>query len=132
MLNRILPAVVLGICCMLTTNSDVFADCGCGAPVADCGCGAPVADCGCCDATPCCCPQRTKKFEKVTYQKEVCRLRRVCVTDECGCTKSKLQRVPVCVTRTKCVRVCDPCKPKRCCRKAKACCDCPPADCCCN
>jgi hypothetical protein len=69
---------------------------------ADCNC-APVT---CCD-TKCCKP---KKFHKVEYQKEVCRIRRVTVIDECGCEKKKCMKVSECVTRTRIERV-DPCAP---------------------
>ena len=90
-------------------------------------------DCGCCDAEPAC--QKTrKKLVLVDVSKEVCRLKRVCVTDECGCSKKKLIRVSECVTRKKlaCVDVpVDPCK-KSCfaklCDKLKA--KCHKNDCC--
>ena len=70
-----------------------------------------AADCNCapapCCETSCC---RPKKFHKVEYQKEVCRIRRVTVIDECGCEKKKCMKVTECVTRTKIERV-DPCAP---------------------
>lgn len=70
-----------------------------------------AADCICapakCCETSCC---RTKKFQKVEYQKEVCRIRRVTVIDECGCESKKCMKVSECVTRTKLERV-DPCAP---------------------
>ena len=73
---------------------------------------AAAQDCGCCEPDPCCVKTR-KKLTCVTVQKEVCRLKRVCVTDECGCTKKKLMRVTECVSRKKLTRVevpVDPCK----------------------
>ena len=78
------------------------ADCGCGAPapVADCGCGEPVADCGCA-------PRTRKKLTLQKVSKEVCRLKRVCTTDACGCPKKEWVRTTKTVCRTKlaCVEV---------------------------
>lgn len=104
-----------------------------------------VTDCNCAPAD--CCEtscSRTKKFHKVKYQKEVCRIRRVTVIDECGCEKKKCMKVKECVTRTKIERV-DPCAPtcidkikdrlKCCCDNLKAKCnssDCCPIPCDCN
>lgn len=59
-------------------------------------------DC-CCPKTDCC--KRQKRFEVRCVTKEVCRLKRVCVTDECGCTRKKLMRVSTTVTRKRLVRV---------------------------
>ena len=69
---------------------------------ADCNC----APSDCCEPTRC----RTKKFTRVKYQKEVCRLRRVTVIDECGCERKKLMRVKECVTRSRLQRT-NPCEP---------------------
>ncbi len=69
-------------------------------------------DCGCCEPQPVCQTTR-KKLKLVEYQKEVCRLQRVCVTDECGCTTKKLVKVKECVTRKKLAFVdvpVDPCQ----------------------
>ena len=85
-------------------------DCGCGAPapVADCGCGEPVADCGCA-------PRTRKKLTLTKVSKEVCRLKRVCTTDCCGCPKKEWVRVKktVCRTKLSCVEV--PRKERSCC-----------------
>ena len=57
-------------------------------------------DCGCgCEPAPAPCVKTRKRLKLVDVQKEVCRLKRVCTTDECGCSKSKLVRVKECVTR---------------------------------
>ena len=71
-------------------------DCGCGqpAPVADCGCGEPVADCGCA-------PRTRKKLTLTKVSKEVCRLKRVCTTDACGCPKREWVKVKKTVCRNK-------------------------------
>jgi hypothetical protein len=58
---------------------------------------------GCCPQADCC--QRQKRFEVCCVTREVCRLKRVCVTDECGCSRYCLKRVPVTVTRKRLVRV---------------------------
>ena len=68
-------------------------------------------NCGCCDPAPC--TKTRKKLALVDVQKERCRLKMACVTDECGCTSRKLVRVKECVTR-KSLRLVDvpvdPCK----------------------
>lgn len=65
----------------------------------------PVAasgqDCGCCDPAPNPCVKTRKKLKLVEVQQEVCRLKRQCVTDECGCSRSKLVRVKETVCRKK-------------------------------
>ncbi len=70
-------------------------------------------DCGCAEPDPC---QKTrKKLALVDVSREVCRLKRVCEVDACGCPTSKLTRVKECVTRKKLTLVdvpVDPCKPK--------------------
>ena len=100
-------------------------------------------DCGCCEPQPVC--QKTrKKLVLVDTQKEVCRLKRVCVTDECGCSKKKFIKVKKCVTRKKLALIdvaVDPCK-KNCLQslaakirslKPQKSCGCPaPAPCGCN
>lgn len=69
-------------------------------------------DCGCCDSfDPC--QQTRKKLALVDVTKSVTRLKRVCETDECGCSRSRLARVSECVTRKKLALVdvpVDPCK----------------------
>ncbi len=104
-------------------------------------------DCGCCEPAPACVKTR-KKLVLVDHQKEVCRLKFACVTDECGCTKRKLVRVKKCVTRKRPALIdvaVDPCK-KSCLGKlsdrvnglkarlaSKSCCDAPsPCGCGCN
>lgn len=78
----------------------------------DCGC--EPAPTSCCEPAPAPCgPKTRKKLQLVDVQKQVCRLKRVCVTDECGCTKSKFVRVKECVTRKKLTVVetpVDPCR----------------------
>ncbi len=70
-------------------------------------------DCDCCDAASVC--QKTrKKIALVDVTREVKRLKRVCETDECGCSKSRLALVSECVTRKRLALVdvpVDPCKP---------------------
>ena len=68
-------------------------------------------DGGCAEKDPC--AKTRKKIVMVQVQKEVCRLKFECVTDECGCTKRKLTRTKECVTRCRpsIVEVAvDPCK----------------------
>ena len=82
----------------------------------DCGCdAAPVADCGCAPEPTCCAPRTRKKLVLTKVSKEVCRLKRVCSTDCCGCPTSKLVRVKKTVCRNKltCVEV--PRKERSCC-----------------
>ena len=73
-------------------------DCGCGGSVepvvvdmgasSDCGCdAAPVADCGC-DAAPSCAPRTRKKLSLTTAAVNVPKLKRTCITDNCGCQRS--------------------------------------------
>lgn len=55
----------------------------------------------CCQPTCCqptCC-RTPKKLAFTCVTKTKCRLKFACVTDECGCTRRKLVRVPVTVTR---------------------------------
>lgn len=69
-------------------------------------------DCGCCEPAPTCVKTR-KRLKLVDVSREVCRLKAVCVTDECGCTKRKLVRVKECVSRKRLALVdvpVDPCK----------------------
>jgi len=70
-------------------------------------------DCGCAEPDPC---QKTrKKLACVEVSREVCRLKRVCEIDACGCPTSKLALVKECVTRKKLALVdvpVDPCQPK--------------------
>ncbi len=79
----------------------------------------PAAAQACQDCCPCpqndCC-KRQKRFAVQCVTKEVCRLKVVCVTDECGCTRRQLCRVPTTVTRKRLVRV------NRCCYETT--CDC--------
>ena len=98
-------------------------DCGCGdsvmaAPVvSDCGCdAAPVADCGCEAPEPSCCAPRTRKRLALTMEsRQVCRLKRVCSTDCCGCPKSKLVRSSKTVCRPKLSLVDAPARERCCC-----------------
>ncbi|MCP4477259.1 MAG: hypothetical protein GY818_04120 [Planctomycetaceae bacterium] len=73
---------------------------------------AAAQDCGgCAEKDPC--AKTRKKIVMVQVQKEVCRLKFECVTDECGCTKRKLTRTKECVTRCRPSIVdvaVDPCK----------------------
>ena len=86
-------------------------DCGCGAApapaVADCGCGAPEPSC--------CAPRTRKKLALTKVSKEVCRLKRVCTTDCCGCPKKEWVRVKKTVCRTKLTCVDVPRKERSCC-----------------
>lgn len=77
-------------------------DCGCGAvssmePVvmdlgvsSDCGCdAAPVADCGCdAPAAPSCAPRTRKRLSLTSAAVNLPKLRRTCITDNCGCQRS--------------------------------------------
>jgi len=113
----------------------------------NCGCEpAPV----CCEPAPVCPPKTRKKLALVDVNREVCRLKTACVTDQCGCTKRKLVATKECVTRKRLALVdveVDPCK-KNCfqklrqkmaeCRAARTackpdpCCTPAPAPCGCN
>jgi len=78
-------------------------------------------DCGCCEPAPVCAPKTRKKLKLVDVSREVCRLKPACVTDECGCTSTKLVSVKECVTRKKLTVVdveVDPCK-KNCFQKLR-------------
>ena len=46
----------------------------------------------------------------VDVQKEVCTVKKVCVTDECGCAKTEFVKVKECVTVKRLRWVEDPCK----------------------
>lgn len=54
-------------------------------------------DCGCCEPAPAPCVKTRKRLKLVDSTRQVCRAKRVCATDECGCTKSQLVREKVCV-----------------------------------
>ena len=75
-------------------------DCGCGAaPVVDMGIS---SDCGCGAPEPSCCAPRTRKKLSLTMvSREVCRMKRVCGTDCCGCPTSKIVRQKKTVSRPK-------------------------------
>ena len=80
-------------------------DCGCGggvavaAPVVDMG---VVSDCGCGAPAPSCnAPRTRKKLSLTMVPKEVCRMKRVCGTDCCGCPTSKMVRQKKTVSRPK-------------------------------
>ena len=84
-------------------------DCGCGAaapvdaPVVDMGFEMGVSDCGC-DAAPepsCCAPRTRKRLSLTMESREVCRLKRVCSTNCCGCPTSKMVRSSKTVSRPK-------------------------------
>jgi hypothetical protein len=66
----------------------------------DCGC-EPAPAPSCCDPAPAPCAKTRKRLKLVDTTREVCRLKRVCVTDDCGCTKSKLVSEKVCVAGKK-------------------------------
>lgn len=71
---------------------------------------ATAQDCGCCDSP---CVKTRKRLALVDVSVERCRLKSVCVTDECGCTTRKLVRVKECVTRKRLAlvdRQVDPCR----------------------
>ncbi len=105
-------------------------------------------DCGCCEPAPAPCVKTRKKLKLVEVQTEVCRLKRVCVTDECGCSKKKFVRVKETVCRKKLVTeevAVDPCRKgmldrlrgrfakKSCCEPAPCGCEAPaPAPCGCD
>lgn len=65
----------------------------------------PVAsfgqDCGCCEPAPAPCVKTRKKLKLVTVEQEVCRRKRVCSTDACGCPTSKIVHVKETVCRKK-------------------------------
>ena len=115
MFKIIFPAIAALVLCLPTVGS--AQDC-CGQTAAPVYAPAPVADC--CAPEPVCapaCPPRTRKRLKlVSTTKEVCRLKRECGTDACGCPTSKLVRVKECVETKRLALVdvpVDPCK-KRC------------------
>lgn len=58
-------------------------------------------DCGCCEPAPNPCVKTRKKLKIVEVETQVCRLKRVCSTDACGCPTSKLVRESKTVTRPK-------------------------------
>jgi hypothetical protein len=145
MFKFMFPAIMcVAMCCPMVSSAQ---DCCNPAPAC---CEAPAPCCeapACCEPDPCCAKTR-KKFTRVDTQRQVCRLKRQCVTDECGCTKKKFVRVSQTVSRKKLTRVevpVDPCK-KCCfsklgnrmkssggkcgCKKADPCCEPAPAPCC--
>ncbi len=78
----------------------------------------PVAtlaqDCGCgCEPAPAPCVKTRKRLKLVDVQQQVCKVKRVCTTDECGCQRSKLVRYKECVTRKKLTLVDTPVDPCR-------------------
>ena len=92
-------------------------DCGCeAASVIDMGHSMGSSDCGC-NAAPepsCCAPRTRKKLSLTMESREVCRLKRVCSTDCCGCPKSKMVRTSKTVCRPKLSLVDAPAR-ERCC-----------------
>ncbi len=93
-------------------------------------------DCGCgCEPAPAPCVKTRKRLKLVDVQKQVCRIKRVCTVDECGCPTTKRVKVKECVTRKKLVCVetpVDPCRKglfsRLCSRSGKSgCCDPAPA-----
>lgn len=60
---------------------------------------APAQDCGCCEPAPAPCVKTRKRLKLVDVQKQVCRTKAVCTTDQCGCSKRKLVRQSQFVTR---------------------------------
>lgn len=77
----------------------------------DCGC-EPTPAPACCPA-PAPCAKTRKKLKLVDVQQQVCRTKRVCSTDCCGCPTTKRVRVSETVTRKKLTLVdvpVDPCR----------------------
>ena len=112
---------VLAFSAVLAMPGISFAQC-------DCGCDAPVVasnPCDTCAQPKCCCQPRPRTRLKLTKVcKDVCRLKRVCTTDACGCPTTKLVKVAKKVSRLKLVRVpVEPRKPRCSClrRPAKPC-----------
>lgn len=144
MFKLVFPTIACFALCFPAISS--AQDCGsCNvAPACDsCFDTAPVYD-SCCAADPCAadpCVKTRKKLTRVSVQKEVCRLKFQCVTDECGCSRRQLVKTKKCVSRTqfKLVDVeVDPCR-KGCLASlrdrlcSKSCCEpdpCAPAPCC--
>ncbi len=69
-------------------------------------------DCGC-EPAPAPCVKTRKRLKLVDVQQQVCKVKHVCTTDECGCQKSKLVRYKECVTRKKLTLVDTPVDPCR-------------------
>ena len=105
----------------------VAQDCGCGgsimdgpiidAPVVDHGVDMGISDCGC-DAAPapsCGAPRTRKRLSLTMESREVCRMKRVCSTDCCGCPTSKFVRSPKTVSRPKLSMVDAPARERCCC-----------------
>ena len=70
-------------------------------------------DCGCCNAPAAPCVKNRKKLKLVDSQMQIPTLKRVCSTDQCGCSKSKLTVEKRCITRKKLTLVdapVDPCR----------------------
>lgn len=79
----------------------------------DCGCDAP-APAPCCEApAPAPCAKTRKRLKLVDTQRQVCRTKRVCSTDCCGCPMTKRVRSSETVTRKKLVMVDTPVDPCR-------------------
>lgn len=100
MFKFVFSAVVCAAMCLPATS---FAQ--------DCGC--DPAPTPCCEPAPAPCVKTRKRLKLVDVQQQVCRLKRVCTTDACGCPKSSLVKVQQCVTRKKLTVVetpVDPCR----------------------
>lgn len=81
----------------------------------DCGCGTPApAPAPCCEApAPAPCVKTRKRMKLVDTDRQVCRLKRVCSTDQCGCPTMKFVRESKTVTRKKITFVDTPVDPCR-------------------
>lgn len=79
----------------------------------DCGCDPAPTPCCAAPAPTCCAPKTRKRLKLVNVQEQVCRVKRVCTTDGCGCPTTKLVRESQTVCRKKLTLVetpVDPCR----------------------
>lgn len=119
-------AAILAFGAVLALPGFSFADCGCG-----CNASVQASPCDTCNACQqdCCQPKPRTRLKLVRVCKEVCRTKRVCSTDSCGCPTTKRVRVTKRVPRLKLVRVEVPPR-QRCCKKPACPCPChKPAPC---
>ena len=125
-MNRFTAILVLGA--VFALPAFVNADCGCGCdalPVAapcDSGCQPACHSCDPCNTCDTCNnPCTRKRLRLVRVCKDVCRTKRVCTRDCCGCPKLTRVKVRKSVSRLRLVRVEVP-QRSRCCKKT-SCCD---------